>query len=61
MFKPLGSIAYDLRILSWRLDKNEISIWTIDGRQAIPFVYRERDKELLAQGHPANVASLICV
>lgn len=47
-FRPLGSIAYDLRILSWRLDKNEISIWTVDGRQAIPFVCRERDKELLS-------------
>lgn len=47
-FRPLGSIAYDARILSWRLDKNEISIWTVDGRQAIPFVCRERDKELLS-------------
>lgn len=47
-FKPHGSIAYDVRILSWKLDKNEISIWTVDGRQAIPFVCRERDKELLS-------------
>jgi len=47
-FRPHGSIAYDLRILSWRLGKNEISIWTVDGRQAIPFVCRERDKELLS-------------
>jgi IS605 OrfB family transposase len=47
-FKPHGSIAYDARILSWRLDKNEISIWTVDGRQAIRFVCRERDKELLS-------------
>lgn len=46
-FRPHGSIAFDARILSWRLDKNEISIWTVDGRQAIPFVCRERDKELL--------------
>lgn len=47
-FRPLGSIAYDSRILSWKLDKNEVSIWTVDGRQKIPFVAHARAKELLA-------------
>src|SRR4051812_37367677 len=28
-FKPLGSIAFDSRIRSWKLDKDEVSIWTI--------------------------------
>jgi len=46
-FKPLGSIAYDARILSWKLDKNEISIWTVDGRQKLAFVCHDRAKELL--------------
>jgi IS605 OrfB family transposase len=47
-FKPLGSIAYDARILSWRLDNHTVSIWTVDGRQTIPFLARERAKDLLA-------------
>jgi len=46
-FRPHGSIAYDARILSWKLDKNEVSIWTIGGRQTVPFVCRQRDIELL--------------
>jgi putative transposase len=37
-FKPLGSIPYDLRILSWKMDKSIVSIWTVDGREKIPFV-----------------------
>lgn len=35
-FKPLGSIAYDSRILSYRTDS--VSIWTVAGRLKIPFV-----------------------
>ncbi len=47
-FKPLGSIAYDERILSWNLDESEVSIWTMAGRERVGFVCRERDRELLA-------------
>ena len=47
-FRPLGSIAYDSRILSWKLDKSEVSIWTVDGRQKMPFVAHSRARELLA-------------
>jgi IS605 OrfB family transposase len=47
-FKPLGSIAYDDRILSWKLNRQEVSIWTLEGRQNIPFRTGERQKELLA-------------
>lgn len=46
-FQPLGSIAFDSRILSWKLDKNEISIWTVDGRQKMNFFAHDRAKELL--------------
>ena len=45
-FKPLGSIAYDNRILSWKKEQN-ISIWTVDGRQTIPFVAGDRQTALL--------------
>jgi IS605 OrfB family transposase len=45
-FNRHGSIAYDERILRWKADAT--SIWTVDGRQAIPFVCGERQRELLA-------------
>jgi putative transposase len=40
-FKPLGSIAYDSRILAYRIEDRErahVSIWTVEGRQCIPIV-----------------------
>lgn len=47
-FQPLGSIAFDSRILSWNLDKNTVSIWTVDGRlKQLSFVCHDRAKELL--------------
>ena len=47
-FKPLGSIAYDDRILTWRMKDSAVSIWTLEGRVRIPFVGGERQRELLA-------------
>ena len=46
-FKTTGSIAYDDRILSWRLQDKIVSIWTVNGRLRIPFVCGERQLELL--------------
>jgi len=46
-FKPTGSIAYDDRILSWRLDKSTVSVWTVEGRLHIPFVCGDRQRTLL--------------
>ncbi len=46
-FRPTGSIAYDDRILSWRLSDSIVSIWTMDGRLHIPFVCGERQRALL--------------
>lgn len=48
VFRPHGSIAYDDRILSWNLHKPSVSIWTVNGRQSIPFVAGGRQMELLA-------------
>ena len=45
-FAPLGAVAYDERILYYR--STSVSIWTLDGRQAIPFVCGERQQALLA-------------
>lgn len=47
VFKPLGAITYDFRILSWKTDKQFVSIWTINGRLKIPYLCGTRQKELL--------------
>lgn len=36
IFRPLGAITYDSRILSYKPDS--VSIWSVDGRLRIPFV-----------------------
>jgi putative transposase len=44
-FKSLGSIAYDDRLL--RYYESEVSIWTVTGRERIPFACDERAEERL--------------
>jgi putative transposase len=46
-FRLHASIAYDDRILSFALPDSSISIWTLDGRQSIPFVCGERQRAML--------------
>ena len=46
-FKLLGAITYDSRILTWRTEKQFVSIWTIEGRIKVPYLCGERQKELL--------------
>lgn len=47
-FKPHGAISYDDRILTYKLDKSEVSIWLLgENRQSIPFVCGERQHQLL--------------
>jgi len=45
VFRKDGSIAYDDRILRYGIDY--VSIWTVQGRQRIPFVCGERTKTLI--------------
>jgi putative transposase len=47
-FRKRGSICYDLRILSWNMDKSTASVWTLDGRQKIAFVCGDHHRDLLA-------------
>ena len=47
MFAPLGAVAFDARILSY--GAVSVSIWTLEGRQTIPFVCGERQQAMLAQ------------
>jgi IS605 OrfB family transposase len=46
-FKPVGSIAYDDRLLSWHTDKEAVSIWTVNGREVMPYGTGERQRDLL--------------
>ena len=46
-FKTLGAISYDDRILTYQLDKGQVSIWTTAGRIKIPFACGERQAALL--------------
>ncbi len=46
-FKPLGSVAYDDRILSWNVQQKTVSIWTLAGRKTVPFVCGEGQYALL--------------
>jgi len=46
-FRPTAGIAYDDRILRWDLARSRVSIWTVDGRQWIPFTCGARQRALL--------------
>lgn len=46
-FKTYGAIAFDDRILSWQTHNRVVSIWTVAGRQKIPYACGERQKRLL--------------
>lgn len=48
VFKPHGAIAFDNRILSYHLERKEVSIWTMQGRQRMPFAAGQRQLELLS-------------
>lgn len=45
--KPTGAISYDDRVLRFIPDRKTISIWTMDGRQAMPFVCGDRQATML--------------
>lgn len=44
-FKPLGSIAYDDRIISFK-QSDIVSIWTVQGRLNVPFVMGDYQRNL---------------
>ena len=46
-FRKHGAIAYDDRILSWKMDASTVSIWTVDGRMTLSFVGGKRQRDLL--------------
>ncbi len=50
-FKAHGAIAYDNRILKYRTDQQVVSVWTLPGREVIPYVCGERQQEMLKHQH----------
>lgn len=46
-FKPHGAITYDNRILNWRLETQQVSIWTLGGRIKVAFTAGASHLELL--------------
>ncbi|MFZ1005716.1 MAG: transposase [Candidatus Sulfotelmatobacter sp.] len=56
-FRPHGSIAYDLRILSVNVLPKSVSIWTVGGREKMSFVCGAREIALLA--YPRGESDLI--
>lgn len=50
-FRPLGSIAYDNRVLKIDVAASVVSIWAVGGRLSMPFVCGERARALLAYPH----------
>ena len=47
MFRKDGAFPYDARILSWDLESETVSIWTVAGRRRMPFECGERQRNLL--------------
>ncbi len=47
-FKPHGAVAFDDRNLTWYPDRDAVSIWTVEGRQYIPYRLGDRQRALLA-------------
>ena len=46
-FQPRGAFPYDNRILSFKTGEQTVSIWTLEGRQRMPYQCGERQRELL--------------
>jgi putative transposase len=48
LFRPMGSAAYDQRILSYDLNASTVSIWSLAGRLKVAFVCGEHQRAMLA-------------
>ena len=46
-FKKLGAVRYDGRVFKVWVDRRLVSIWTLEGREKMPFVAGNRQLELL--------------
>lgn len=58
-FHKHGAFPYDSRILKYRLKRQEVSIWTLQGRQTIAFQGGKRQLELLHHQQGESKVALI--
>jgi len=49
-FRPHGSVAFDVRNLKILLAKQQVSIWTVERRERIPFACGDYQRNILAEG-----------
>ena len=56
-FRSEGAIAYDARILTWKSEGEEVSIWTVGGRQRMSYCCGDRQGALLR--HRGGQADLV--
>jgi putative transposase len=49
-FRPLGSIAFDARNMKILMSKHQVSIWTMGGRERMPFACGDYQKEIIERG-----------
>lgn len=49
-FRPHGSIAFDVRNLKLHIEKQVVSIWTMGGREKMPFVCGDFQRDILKRG-----------
>jgi putative transposase len=47
-FKPHGAFPFNDRLVSYNLDKCIVSVWTMHGRQKVPFIASDHAAKLLA-------------
>jgi IS605 OrfB family transposase len=50
-FRPLAAFPFNDRLVSYKLDKRQVSIWTLDGRQKMPFIVSDYAAKLLTGLH----------
>lgn len=50
-FKPYGAFPFNDRLVSYKLSTSIVSIWTMDGRQKMPFVCGDQQRQLLQGLH----------
>jgi IS605 OrfB family transposase len=58
-FKPRGAIAFDNRILTYKLESMELNIWTVEGRQKMSFACGKHQLELLKGQHGESDLCLV--
>ncbi|MBB5778229.1 RNA-guided endonuclease InsQ/TnpB family protein [Nonomuraea jabiensis] len=59
IFRPLGAISYDARLMSWSRDTRTVSLWTPTGRVHVSYAGRQEDLKAL-DTLPIGEADLIC-